>query len=611
MLELLIAKIALIGLAGVGAQWLAWRLQLPAIVLLLAAGMFLGPVTGMIDPVQDFRGILNPLISIAVAIILFEGGLTLDFKEIKGTSKAVRRIVALGAPLSFALTAFAAQKYGGLSLYSSLVLAGILVVTGPTVIMPLLRQSRLSARPASLLRWEAILADPLGALIAMLVFEGFLVLGVGHAPEQLIARVVAAAAVSLFGGYYLGRFVVLLFVRGHVPEFLKIPLIFVTVIAGYAISDLVLEESGLLTVTVLGVTLANSRIASLGELRRFKEMMTVLLVSGVFIVLTATLKLSDLLYIDRKTIAFIAILLFVVRPLSVWLVTIRSGLNWRERLLVGWIAPRGVVAVAVAGLFGGQLAGHGVSDAHTLIPITFVIVFVTVVLHGFSIGPLSRLLHLSVAGPTGLIIVGGSKFAVEFARGLKEVGLPVMIADRNFGHLRDARLADIPVFYGEILSEAAEHAIEFHRFGYLVAATDNESYNALACTDFGPELGRSNVFQIDRLDGKSERHELAVTLGGRPFLEDIGGYDGLQDKVAEGWVFQVTKITEEYGPKAFLEDRVPDTRLLLARRGESRVVWLDGRKEIALQAGDAVLSFGPLAVSAKPRETVGTPDAAV
>lgn len=611
MLELLIAKIALIGLLGVGAQWLAWRMQLPAIVLLLLAGVLVGPATGLINPVEDFRGILNPLISIAVAIILFEGGLTLDFKQIRGASTAVRRIVMFGAPLTFALTTVAARQLAGLSWPSALVLSGILVVTGPTVIMPLLRQSRLQARVASMLRWEAILADPLGALIAMLVFEGFLVLGVGHGPGQLVLRLAAAAMFSLIGGYYLGRFVVFLFVRGHVPEYLKIPLIFVTVIAGYAISDILLEESGLLTVTVLGVTLANSRIASLGELRRFKEMMTVLLVSGVFIVLTATLHLTDLTYIDRDAIGFILAVLFLVRPISVFVVTLGSELSWRERMLVGWIAPRGVVAVAVAGLFGALLTTHGVEDAHKLIPIAFAIVFVTVVLHGFTIGPLSRLLGLSAAGPTGLIIVGGSRFAVEFGQAAKELGLPVMIADRNFGHLREARLADLPVFYGEILSEAAEHAIEFHRFGYLVAATDNELYNALICTDFGPELGRGNVFQIDRTDGKPERHEMAVTLGGRPFLDDLGGYDGVMRKMAEGWTFQITKLTEEYGPETFLADRKEGTKLVLARRGENRIVWLGGRKDVTLQAGDAVLSFGPVAPDAQTKEHIGTETAAV
>ena len=593
MLELLIAKIALIGLVGVGAQWLAWRMQLPAIVLLLVAGIIVGPATGLIDPVEDFRGILNPLISIAVAIILFEGGLTLKFTEIRGTTKAVRRLVTFGAGVTFGLTLWAARDLAGLTWPSALVLSGILIVTGPTVIMPLLRQSRLAPRPASLLRWEAILADPLGAIVAMLVFEGFLVLGGGHEAGNLIIRVVAAAAVSVLGGYYLGRLVVFLFVRGHVPEFLKIPLIFVAVIAGYAISDFVLEESGLLTVTVLGITLANSRIASLGELRRFKEMMTVLLVSGVFVVLTATLRVSDLRLIDEKAIAFIVALLVLVRPVSVFLVTIGSGLSWRERLLVGWIAPRGVVAVAVAGLFGALLTEHGVADAHRLIPLAFAIVFVTVILHGFTIGPLSRVLNLSAAGPLGVLIVGGSPFATEFAQGLKGLGLPVMIADRNYRHLRDARLSDIPVYYGEILSEAAEHAIDFYRYGFLVAATDNESYNALICTDFGPELGRGNVFQVDRPEGKPEHLEMAVTLGGRRFLEDLGGHDGLVAKVWEGWTFQTTKLTEEYGPEAFLESRGPETRLIMAKRGENRLLWLDGRKDVTLQAGDVVLSFGP------------------
>lgn len=592
-MELLIAEIAVIGVLGVGAQWLAWRLQFPAIVLLLLAGLIVGPATGLIDPVRDFHGLLSPLVSIAVAIILFEGGLTLDFKEIRGATKAVRRIVLFGAPITFALTTWAAHQIAGLTWPSALVLSGILVVTGPTVIMPLLRQSRLAARPASVLRWEAILADPLGALIAMLMFEGFLVLGVGHEPGQLLLRVAAAAATSLLGGFYLGRLVVFLFIRGHVPEYLKVPLIFVAVIAGYAISDLVLEESGLLTVTVLGVTLANSRIASLGELRRFKEIMTVLLVSGVFVVLTATLRISDLFLIDYRAIAFIGALLFVVRPASVFLATLRSELPWRERLLVGWIAPRGVVAVAVMGLFGVLLAGHDVPDAERLLPLTFAIVFATVILHGFTIGPLSRLLHLSSAGPLGVLIVGGSPFAVAFASALKALDMPVMIADRNFGHLKEARLADIPVYYGQILSEAAEHAIEFHRFGYLLAATDNESYNALICTDFGPELGRGNVFQIDRAEAPSERHELAVTLGGRRFLEELGGYHGLAEKIDAGWTFQVTKLTDEYGPEAFLADRAPETHLVLARRGESRVIWFGGKGEPGLQAGDTALSFGP------------------
>lgn len=602
-MESLVFKIAVIGALGVGAQWIAWRFRLPAIVLLLGAGLLAGPFTGVIDPQADFGELLRPLVSVAVAIILFEGGLTLNFAEIRETSKAVRRIVAIGAPIAFGLGALAARFIADLSWPTALVFAGILVVTGPTVIMPLLRQARLSPRPASLLRWEAIIADPVGALLAVMVFEGFLVFGGSHEIEAVVFRAALAGIVALGGGYALGRLLVNTFIKGYVAEFLKVPVIFCTVLGAYAVSDLILEESGLLTVTVLGVTLANSRIASLSELRRFKEIMTVLLVSGVFVLLTATLTIDHLKALDWRAFGFIAVLLVVVRPISVFLSTIGAGLTFRERLLVGWIAPRGVVAVAVSGLFGAALVAHGVEDGGRLIALAFAIVFTTVVLHGFSMGPLARWLGLASGGQEGVLIVGASPWAVAFAKKIRELGLPVVIADRNWNRLKDARLADVPVYYGEILSEAAEHHIDFNRFGYLVAASDNDAYNALICTDFGPELGRGNVFQIGRRSGKErgERGDLAVTLGGRDLLADVGGHHALNTRLSAGWAFQATRISAEYAADRFWADRPKGTAVVLVGRGGKRLIWPDRDSAPKLQQDDIVLSFGPKPESGKVR----------
>lgn len=603
-MDSLVFKIALIGALGVGAQWVAWRMRLPAIVLLLLAGLVAGPLLGLIDPQADFGELLRPLVSVAVAIILFEGGLTLNFAEIRETSKAVRRIVAIGAPIAFVLGSLAAYFIAGLSWPTALVFAGILVVTGPTVIMPLLRQARLSPRPASLLRWEAIIADPVGALMAVLVFEGFLVFGGSHDMQGVLIRAALAGVVAVGGGYGLGRLLVNAFIKGYVAEFLKVPVIFCMVLGAYAISDMILEESGLLTVTVMGVTLANSRIASLGELRRFKEIMTVLLVSGVFVLLTATLTLDHLKALDWRAFGFIAVLLLVVRPASVWLSTIGAGLTWKERLLVGWVAPRGVVAVAVSGLFGAALVSHGVEDGDRLIALAFAIVFTTVLLHGFSMAPLARWLGLASGGQEGVLIVGASPWAVAFAKKVKELSVPVTVADRNWNRLKEVRLADVPVYYGEILSEAAEHHIDFNRFGYLVAASDNDAYNALICTDFGPELGRGHVFQIGRRRGseRGERGDLAITLGGRDFLADIGGHHALNTRLSAGWAFQATRISAEYTSERFWGDRPEGTALVLVGRGGRRLVWPDRGVETKLQVDDVVISFGPKPDAAKTRQ---------
>lgn len=558
-------KLAAIGFAGICAQWLAWRFRLPAIVLLLLAGALAGPVTGFLNPVEDFGDIYRPLISLAVAIILFEGGLTLNFKEIRETSKTVRHIILFAGPMVWGMTTLAAHYVGGLSWQTSLVLGAILVVTGPTVIMPLLRQAKLASRPASILRWEAIVNDPIGALFAVLAFEGILVAYGYHDASSLMLHVIPALLFATLGGYLLSKLIEWAFLNGHVPEYLKAPVLLTIVLSAYVFTNLILEEAGLLTVTVMGIALANSKIASLAEMKRFKETITTLLVSGVFILLTASLQPSDLASLDIKVVLFVVCLLFIIRPIAVFLATINSGATIAERILVGWIAPRGVVAVAVSGLFATTLAEIGIIDAKQMIAFTFAVVVSTIILHGFSLGPLANILKLKGSSAPGLLIVGGSRWSTSLAKKLKEIEVPVTIADENWNHLIDARLSEVPVFYGEILSEHAHHEIEPAHFSALIAVTDNDAYNALVCTDLGPEIGRSNVFQLpDNID-KSERRSLNFTLGGKPLFDAGLSYRELRERQAKGWVFHSTLLTEEFGWEEFLT----------SRNGEAvKVMWI-------------------------------------
>ncbi|MEZ5870641.1 MAG: sodium:proton antiporter [Nitratireductor sp.] len=586
-------KIALIGFAGIAAQWIAWRLHFPAIALLFIAGLAAGPLTGFIDPVRDFGEIYRPVVSLCVAIILFEGGLTLNFAEIRETSKAVRRIILIGGPLVWLMGALAAHFAGGLSWPVAIILGAILVVTGPTVIMPLLRQARLKSRPASLLRWEAIVNDPIGALFAVLAFEGFLILSNVHDVGHLAWSVGLAIIIAVPGAWALSRFIIWLFLRGHVPEFLKAPVIVAFVLAAYAATNMVLEEAGLLTVTVMGITLANSRIASLAEMRRFKETITILLVSAVFILLTASLKTETVLSLGPQALAFVLALLFVVRPIAIFIATIGAGLTWQERLLTAWIAPRGIVAVAVSGLFGTTLVGMGVADGERMIAYTFAVVAATILLHGFSLPVLARLLDLRSSEKPGLLIVGSSPWSAALAAKLIEYKIPVQISDANWNHLRHARHANVPVFFGETLSEAAHHHLDLKTYQALIATTDNNAYNALVCTDFAPEIGRSRVFQLGDRDSENHRKELHFTIGGRPLMKPGFDLEELELKLATGWTFTSSRITEEFRWDAFLASRPEKTVPILWINPSSELRFVSTQANPQPSVGSHIISFGP------------------
>jgi len=592
--EGLIFKVALIGLLGIGSQWLAWRLSLPAIVLMSAAGLLAGPVFGLLTPAADFGAFLQPVIALAVAVILFEGGLSLNFRELRGVGRGVRQLVFIGVPIGWVLNSLAAHYLAGLSWPVAIFFGGILVVTGPTVIIPLLRQAKLAQRPAAVLKWEGIINDPIGALLAILVFEYATFSGpdltfAGNALWLTVSAVLAGAI-----GYGCGRGLAVAFRRGSVPEFLKVPVILAVVLACYEAANMVHEEAGLLSVTAMGITLANSKVHSIEEVRRFKENIAIILVSAVFVVLTATLTREMLDAIDWRLIAFVAAILFVARPLTVWLSTIGSDMTWQEKLLVSWIAPRGIVAVAICGFFGTAFVDVGYPDGAQLIVLTFAIVFATVIAHGFSIGWLARRLGLATGSRPGVMIVGASPWSVALAGTLRELEVPVRLADRSYSHLRAARFSEIPIYYGELLSEATEHRLDLNPYGYLLAVTANDDYNALICSDFVPEFGRTNVFQlgIERGD-EDDPHGVSSTVRGRTLFGSGRSYDDLMKLFDEGWTFQRTRLTEEYTLDDYLANRSEGAEMLVVVNTSGALVFSTLSERAVAEPGDTVVSFAP------------------
>ncbi|SHG39211.1 cation:proton antiporter [Ornithinibacillus halophilus] len=595
MVPSLLFEVMLIGLLGIGSQWLAWRYRMPAIVVMAVTGLLVGPIFGLINPEEDFGDLYNPIISVAVAIILFEGSLNLSFKELRGLGKPVFRISTVGAFIAWILGSLTAHYIAGLSWAVSFVIGGLFIVTGPTVIMPLLRQSKLRPRPAKILKWEGIIVDPIGALLAVFAFEIISFLTSSNPDGSKLLMFFAASIFAAIFGWLCGRGIGWMFETGHIPEFLKSPAVIVVVIFCFTGADEIMHETGLLSVTAMGITLANMGISSVQEMRHFKENITILLISAIFIMLTASLKIDTILHIfSPNIIGYVLLMMFAVRPLSIFLSTIGTGLTTNEKLLVGWIAPRGIVALTVSSYFATVLLAEGYEDASILTTLTFGLVIFTVIAHGFSIGWLAKKLNLSMEGKPGSLIVGSNKFTVELAKSLSKLDVPTIIVDNNWERLKIARESGVPFYYENMLSEQTEYNLDTIPYEYLIAATDSNSYNGLVCTTFMPEYGRMNVFKVSPYN-KDEKNamEIVSKVGGRVLFKKDVTLKDLIEKIDSGFVFRQTTITEQYTYKQYLQEKDEETVFLYLIKPSGQIKYYSEEMRTVPGVGDTIISLMP------------------
>lgn len=586
-----LATLAAIGALGVGAQWLAWRLQVPAIVVMLAAGLAVGPGLQILDPRAVLDDLMRPILAIAVAVILFEGGLPLRFRQLADAAPAVKRMVLIGAPLTWALSSAAAWGVAGLSPAVAATFGGIMVITGPTTVLPMLRQARLAPRPAAILRWEAIIHNPIGALFAVLAFEIGVVGVMGNETIETALRISLGVGVATAMGSAAGAALAWVFRHGQAPEYLRAPILIASVLGVYVLANAVLSESGLVAVTVLGVWLANAQLPAFDELRRFKEQLTAMLVGGVFVILGADLNRETIASLDWSAAAFVVTVLFLVRPLAVLPALAWSGVPWREKALIAWIAPRGLVGFAVAGFFGAHFVDLGWEDGARLAPLAFALVATTVLAHGFSVRPLARLLGLVATGRPGVMIVGGSPWSAAFAVALREAETPVLVTDRDWRRLRPAREASVPVYYGEILGDAATRSLDFTRYATLVAASRESGYNALVCANYRPFFGQNGVFEIGQGAAEEDPRALPSGLGGKRLGAGLD-FATLETRQREGWSFVWTTLRPEFGLPDYLRES-PDADVFAVRRADGRLALVADPAALKAEPGDALLAFRP------------------
>lgn len=538
---------------GVAAQWLAWRLRLPAILLLLLCGLTAGPFTGWLQPEALLGELLAPLISLSVAVILFEGGLSLALADLRQVGVVVRRLLTVGLLFTWLSSMAAAYVLLAFPLPLAALLGAMLAVTGPTVIGPLLRHVRPTDRVASILRWEGIVIDPLGATLAILVFEALLAQGGVQAATTAVAwalllTLLVGAAVGLLGAVAA----VSLLRLYRTPDFLQNPVVLMLVIGSFTAANELQEEAGLLAVTVMGVILANQPQVAVKHISEFKESLSILLVSSLFILLGARLQVSDLTRIGIPSLGFLLALVLVVRPCSVALAAWRSDLGWRERLFLAWMAPRGIVAASVSSIFALRLAQGGYPGAERLAPVTFMVIIGTVAIYSLSAAPLARRLGIAKPTPQGVLLVGAHRWARAIAKALRQAGHQALLVDTDLDHIEAARREGLPAYYGSMLEEGAAENMDLSGIGRMLALTDNDEVNALMVARCSEFFERTGVYQLcPDLKGESvdapPRHWRGRLLFG-PGLT----YKVLDARFAAGAVIGAVTLTETFDYAAFL-----------------------------------------------------------
>lgn len=547
MNEIFFINLSAIIVLGIISQWVAWRIQIPSILILLVVGFIAGPITGFIDPEALLGDSLFPIISISVAIILFEGGLSLHFQKLRGVRNVVRRLISIGILTTWIIATLAAYYFLNLDLGLSLLLGAILVVTGPTVIIPLLQHLRLVSRIGSVARWEGIINDPIGASLAVLVFEAILVKSAKTVSAVIIFSVLKTLILGVGLGV-LGAFLMIFLLKRYwIPDFLQSPVTLMVVIFIFAISNFFQDESGLFAVTMMGIVMANQKYVPIQHIVDFKENLRVLLISGLFILLAARIEISDMDVLNLNSFIFLVILILVARPIAVILSTIRTNLNWREKIFLIWMAPRGIVAAAVSSVFALFLAEKGFEDAHLLTPVTFLVIIGTVAFYGLTAGPVVRWLGLATHNPQGVLMVGAHDWARNIAKVLMDNGIPIIMADSNWKNITTARIQGIETYYGNILSEKAIDEIDIGGLGRLMALTSNDEVNHLAALHFTEIFGRADVYQLASGSVKTNNNDtVSIELTGRLLFGKDITFDHLIQKFRAGAEIKTTSITEEF-----------------------------------------------------------------
>ncbi|MGM8936530.1 cation:proton antiporter [Pseudomonas neustonica] len=581
---LTLAGIALVSLI---CQLMAWRLRLPAILFLLLIGIVVGPVLGVIKPDEFLGDLLFPIVSLCVALILFEGSLTLKFEQLKETGPVVRKLVTVGALVTWGVISLACYWLIGLDVALSALFGALVVVTGPTVVVPMLRTLRATPRISKVLRWEGILIDPIGALLAVLVYEWIVSQAAGHngfmASLLIFVEVIGVGAIAgILGGFLMATAMR----RRWVPEYLEVLASLALVLVMFSVSNEIAHESGLLTVTIMGIWLANAKGIDIEEILVFKEHLSVLLISGLFILLAARLDLDALLALGLPALALLAVIQFVARPLAVWISSIGSELSWQERAMVAWVGPRGIVAAAVSALFALRLEQSGYEDAALVSALTFAVIIGTVVFQSATARSVAGLLKVTEPERRGILLIGANQVSRALGEVLQRLEVPLLVVDTHWDSVRQARMKGLRTLRGNPLSATVDSNLDLAGLGTLLTLTPEREWNALLNQHFRRDFPAHRIFTVrNERAGTNERMQISSKHEGLPFGEEGLTFGKLSSLISQGARFKATTLSEGFSYEKWQEDAGKNRIALLALTPERRLRVLSPGLELVPEAG--------------------------
>jgi NhaP-type Na+/H+ or K+/H+ antiporter len=605
-----VVALSVIGIVAILCQWFAWWIKLPAIVFLLIAGIVLGPLTGWLNPEALFGDLLFPMVSLAVAVILFEGSLTLKFEDIRGLQRVVRNILTVGVLITWSLIAVATHLLLDFSWGLSILFGAIMVVTGPTVIVPMLRTVRPNTKISNILRWEGIVIDPLGAILAVLVFEVLLSIqlqghaSVGHTVYMFAKTLAVGLGIGAVAGYLFG-----IVLRRHwLPEYLHNVSTLALVFGTFAISNEISEESGLLTVTILGIWLANMKNVSVENILDFKEDLSILLISGLFILLAARLNFDSFTQLGMGAVLLFLFIQFIARPVKVFLSTIGSDLSWQEKAMISWIGPRGIVAAAVTALFALRLQDIGMENADLLVPLAFAIIIGTVLVQGSTAKFIAKRLGVAEPEDSGFLIVGANPVARTVAKALNDNGFRTRLTDGSWTNVKEARMNGLDTYYGNAVSEHADRHLDLIGLGGVLSLTPQSELNALAGLRYKSEFGSNQVYFLSTEKEKSkERSEAksrkAISHDSHVLFGSEVTYAKLASLLSRGAKLKQTKLTENFSFEDYLQQHGRRVTPLFAFNPRRRLRFFTAAASPKPETGWTVVSL--VQDDADPTQTEG------
>jgi len=598
MHEHILLGLALVCVAGAVAQWIGWKLKLPPIVFLLGAGFVVGPWTGYLDPDKVFGDLLFPVVSLAVSVILFEGGLSLKFKELKRSGRAILNLTTIGVLVSWVLGSLLAHLLLGFPLSLAALAGAILVVTGPTVIAPMLRIIRPKGKVGEIAKWEGILNDPIGAVLAVLVFEIVMLGNVDNAPLFILMGLGKTLLLGLCISALAAALLISLERLNLIPKYLQNLTILALIFGCTAVSNHFQHESALLTVTLFGIILANQKFFDVDHVVEFKENLRVLIISGLFILLAARISFSALHGLGLQSILFLASLVLIVRPLAVWISCLGTSLDLREKLFLMLVAPRGIVVVAVTSIFSLSMEQANIPFAQSFFTEMIFVVLGTVILYGGLASYLTGLIGISNQNPQGVLFVGAHSWARRMAREIHNFGIPVFLIDSNDHSVQTAKNMGLPAASGNVFSEEFLDQIDFSEMGHLVAITANDEVNAFAESALAAYMSDPEIYHLKPGDkARTPFGDFSQKL--TPLFAEDTSFVKLEELFAQGALFKTITLRESFDWVKFQENYGRESLPLFCIDRSNNVTVFNSKSPPSPKIDDTLIYilFGPKAKS--------------